>query len=419
LGTAAARLFRLLGMHPNLDIAAAAAASAGGIPPPEVRPLLAELGNAHLATERTPGRFSLHDLLHAYATELVLAGDTATDRHTTLHRILDHYLGTAVAAARLLNPYRDHPVVPAPPRPGVTLEDFTDLRQASAWVATERATLLAAVDLAAGNGFDTHAWQLTWALSGFLARAGHWHEWAATQRVALTAVERLGDRVEQARAHRGLARAYRQLGRFDDAHTHLRHALRLYGELGDLVGEGHTHNSLGQMYELQDRPAEALGHAEQALELLQRTDDRPGEALALNAVGWCHARLGNYQQALEYCRRALDLQQELSDEVGAASTWDSLGYVHSHLGDLPQAIVCYQRSRELRHDHGDRYGEAKTLVRLGDTHRAAGDDDAARDAWRQAVALLDDLDHPESDGVRVRLAELPVARGAARPTPAR
>jgi DNA-binding SARP family transcriptional activator len=420
LDTAAARLFRLLGLHPNLDIATPAAASAAGVRPPEIRPLLAELGNAHLVTERTPGRFSLHDLLHAYAAELVLLRDTAADRRAALHRILDHYLGTAVAAARLLNPYRDHPVVPALPRPGVTLEDFTDLRQASAWVATERATLLTAVDLAAGNGFDTHAWQLTWALAGFLARAGHWHEWAATQRVALAAVERLGDRVEQARAHRGLARAYRQLGRFEDAHTHLRHALRLYAELGDLVGEGHTHNSLGQMYESQDRPAEALGHARQALELLQRTEDRSGEALALNAVGWCHARLGNHQQALAHCRRALDLQQDLGDQVGAASSWDSLGYVHSHLGDHRQAVACYQRSRELRHDHGDRYGEARTLARLGGTYRAAGDDDEARAAWRHAVAILDDLDHPDADDVRSRLAELPDARRAARrPTPAR
>src|SRR5262249_11349939 len=39
----AARLFRLLGLHPGPDLSAAAAASLAGLPPSAVRPVLAEL----------------------------------------------------------------------------------------------------------------------------------------------------------------------------------------------------------------------------------------------------------------------------------------------------------------------------------------------------------------------------------------
>ena len=54
----AARLFRLLGVHPGPDLSLSAAASLAGIPAAEVRPRLAELVRAHLVTEPVPGRYA-------------------------------------------------------------------------------------------------------------------------------------------------------------------------------------------------------------------------------------------------------------------------------------------------------------------------------------------------------------------------
>jgi DNA-binding SARP family transcriptional activator len=73
LGPAAARLFRLLGLHPGQDISVENAAALFGAP--RVRPLLAELTRAHLLVERRPGRYVLHDLLRAYAVELAQIHD--------------------------------------------------------------------------------------------------------------------------------------------------------------------------------------------------------------------------------------------------------------------------------------------------------------------------------------------------------
>jgi hypothetical protein len=60
----------------------------------------------------------------------------------------------------------------------------------------------------------------------------------------------------------------------------------------------------------------------------------------------------------------------------------------------------------------DPYHEADTLVHLGDTHRSADNPDAAREAWRQAMTILDDLHHPDADKARTRLH-----RPANRPVP--
>jgi len=71
LSPQACRLFRLLSLHPASDITAAASASLLGAPPDEANRLMAELTNTSLLTEYRPGRYSFHDLIRAYAAELV------------------------------------------------------------------------------------------------------------------------------------------------------------------------------------------------------------------------------------------------------------------------------------------------------------------------------------------------------------
>jgi tetratricopeptide (TPR) repeat protein len=400
----AARLFRLLGLHPGPDLAAPAAASLAGLPASTVRPMLAELTRASLLVEHTPGRYTFHDLLRAYATDLTHTTDPDQQRRDATHRMLDHYLHTAHLADRLLYPSRD-PITLTPPQPRVTLQHTADYQQAMAWFTTERPVLLAAVDHAAALGFDTHTWQQAWTLSTFLNRQGHWHDLAVTGRAAVAAAGRLADPAAQARAHLGLARAYTRLGHFDDADTQLRHALNLYRQVGDQAGQAHTYNNLAHLWERQGRYAQALDHARQALALFRAAGYQAGQAYALNAVGWYHALLGDYQQALTCCQQALTLFQELDDRYGQANTWDSLGYAH-HLGHHEQAITCYQHAFTLFRDLGDRYYEATILTHLGDTHHTAGDPDAARDAWQQALTILDDLDHPDADTVRTKLHHL-------------
>ena len=401
----AARLFRLLGLHPGPDTSAPAAASLAALPLPEARSLLGELTRANLLAEHVPGRYTFHDLLRTYATEQARRLDPDQQRKDATHRVLDHYLHTAQTAAWLLHPTRD-PITLTPAQPGVIAEHPTDSQLALDWFTTEHAVLLAAVDHAAATEYDTHTWQLAWALADFLGRRGHWHDWATTEQAAVAAAERLADPAAQADAHRRLAGAYIRLGHLDDADFQLRHALGLYVQAGDPVGQALAHDGLGQMWVWRGRPTEALHHARQALDLSLAADHRQRQARAFNAVGWCHALLGDYQQALTYCQEALTLLQELGDRHGQAGTWDSLGYAHHHLGRHDHSITCYQRAVDLYRHAGDRYLEAGALTNLGDTHHTTGNREAARDAWQHALTILDDLDHLDAQAIRVKLHHL-------------
>jgi DNA-binding SARP family transcriptional activator/tetratricopeptide (TPR) repeat protein len=401
----AAQLFRLLGLHPGPDIATNAAASLAGKRPREAAATLALLAQAHLVNEQIPGRFTFHDLLRAYAAEQAHTDDSEAVRRAALLRMLDHYLHSAYAADRLLNPHRD-PIGLTAPQPGVTPEVFVDHRRAMAWFAVEHRVLLAVVEQAATAGFDTHTWQLAWALTTFFDRRGHWHDSATVQRAALHAARRLADPHVQATAHRGLARAYIQLGRDDDARTHLRHAVDLYRELGDDTGHGRAYLNLAPLLERAGRNGEALSHAQQALEMFRAAGNQVGQADALNAIGWYHAQLGSYPPALMYCQQALTLHQETGDRDGEAHTWDSLGYAHHRFGHQQQAVACYEQATRLWRDLGDRFYEAGTLVCLGDIHHAAGDLEAAGAAWHLALTILDEFGHSDADQVGAKLRGL-------------
>jgi hypothetical protein len=157
LGTAAARLFRLLGLHPGPDIDLAAAASLAAIAHDLARAPLAELTRAHLLTEQSPGRYAFHDLLRAYAAEQAQAHDSRQDRDAAVHRLLDHYLHTARNAVSLIEPYFEPPAV-MPAQPGVSPGEPGTADEALSWFQAEHAVLLAAVQLAADAGHDRYAW---------------------------------------------------------------------------------------------------------------------------------------------------------------------------------------------------------------------------------------------------------------------
>jgi tetratricopeptide (TPR) repeat protein len=430
LTTEAARLFRLLGLHPGPDITTPAAASLAGVPPGQAQAMLAELSRAHLIAEHTPGRFTFHDLLRAYATEQVHARDPGDERRAAVHRMLDHYLRTAHTAVSCLHT-RWVPVTLAPARPGATAQEFASYTAAVGWFDAEYPVLLRAAQLAAATtGLDACAWQLPWTLMDFFDRRGHWHDWVAIQRAALAAASRGGDRQGQAHAQWGLGVALTWLGQPDDAHTHLRHALRLLEELGDQAARAHIHLDLGRVMQSQGRPADALPHARQALALAGDAGDRPGQAKALNDIGWYNAQLGDHHQALTHCQQGLTLHRALGDRRGEAQALDSVGYAHHYLGHPQQALASFEQSLALNRElliHSP--GQAIVLSHLGDTHYATGDITLARDAWQQARDIVGQLGavpaaglgvgcpygYPDADEIRAKLHRL---KDKPRPGPA-
>jgi tetratricopeptide (TPR) repeat protein len=397
-----ARLFRLVaGLHPGPEATMAAAASLAGVPIAQVAAPLAVLTRANLLTQNAPGRYTCHDLLRAYAAELCAAHDA--DREAARRRIVDHYVHTALTAAPHLLGYTDT-ITPAAPHPGVRVTDFTGPTQAMTWVDAERPALLAVLDLAADLGLDRHVCHLAWALLVFLHHSGRWHERAETQRAGLAAARRLGDPVEETRAHRALAFALADLGRFDDAHHHLDAALKRSHD--DLAGQAWTHYYRDLVFVTQGRVANALAAARRAHDLFDRLGDEVGRALALTDLGWHHGRLGNHREALDLLQQALLLHQKIGNNPQVAHTLSCVADTRLHLRDLAGAISSYRQALDLFRKLGDTYGEASLLAHLGACHHLAGDHSAAHQHWSHAHALLSHLDPSTTDHLHTQLTTI-------------
>jgi DNA-binding SARP family transcriptional activator/tetratricopeptide (TPR) repeat protein len=396
----AARLFRLIGLHPGPDIGTPAAASLAAIPPARARTLLTELARAHLVAEPTPGRYTCHDLLRAYAREEAEIIEYAADRTAAVRRLLAHYIHSANHADHLLDPRREEPPTLTPLPPGVTPQ-LTE--HPIDWFNTERPVLLAAIHQP--PEFDAEVWELVWTTRRYLAHQGHWHEEIDALTVALSAARRLGDTLKQAFAHCFIGCTNVWFDQYEDARADLQAALELYRAAGNRIGEAYVQHYFCWMLDRQGRKREALVHAERALALFRSVGHQAGQAKALNAVGWFHALLGDHRAAIGYCEEALALQTELGDQVGAGQTWHSLGYVHDHLRDHSRAISCHLAAIDLFRESGYRINEAHVLISLGDTHRNAGNLKMARVTWQEAATILEQLDHPDLDQARSRLIE--------------
>lgn len=402
----AARTFRLLGMHPGPDISLDAVASLAGLGPVAARPLLGQMTAAGLVTEAMPGRFAMHDLLRAYAAELSRL-ESPEQQHGARIRLLGHYLGTAFAADRRMEPGRDTIDI-APAADGVRLTTVPDRRAAQAWLEAEHPVLVRMVSLAAALACDVQAWQLAWTMVNYLDVQGYWTDLARTQAIALAAARRLGDRDAEGLALRQLANADIQQGNLSGADQYLQRALRLCAESQDLPGQANTHINLALLRELQERFGDANDHALRALELYRRAGHRIGEGVALNSLGYGYALVGDLPEALRYCTEALAVNDEIDHEKGKAHTYDSLGYIYAQLHDLSRSAGYYRKALLLFREFGDRYLEADTQIKLGDVARDSGDEPAAKAAWKAAVTILDDMGNPRADEVRERLREATV-----------
>ena len=399
----AAQMFRLLGAHPGPEISRPAAASLAGLTVSQAGRLLTELTDAHLLAEIAPGRFAFHDLLRAYAAEQAVEHFGPDEFAGARLRALDHYLQTGFAAVLLLQPHRTKIII-SPPQAGVRTEPLADYQEALAWLQAEHQVMLTAVTLADRGGHDEHAWQLAWALADFLDWRGHWQDCAATQEIALAACRRLGHLSGQALIHRSLARTCDRLGRYDETAPHLWSALELYNEIGDPLGLAKCHAEMAAALERETRYDDAIGHAEQALQQFRAAGHSAGEASALNSLGWCHAMAGHHTLALEHCQQAVDLQRQIGDRHSEADSWDSIGYAHHHLGQYEEAIACYRRALGFYTEIGYRQFQAETLAHLADTQQASGLAAEARQTWQQALTIMEDLHHPDTERVRAKLA---------------
>ncbi|KOX03229.1 AfsR/SARP family transcriptional regulator [Micromonospora profundi] len=409
LNPAAARLFRLLALHPGPDITRAAAASLGGLSARDAREVFGELVRSRLVTERLPGRYGAHDLIAAYARELMLDAEPGPEREAAADRLLGLYRRTAYAANLFINAEidADPPAVPD----GVVDESPRDGREAADWFAAEREVLKAVMRQANDRGRVYDAWQLELTVQGFYQREGWWHEWATVVRECLDATERAGDLAGAAEMLRSLAGAHFHLGDSDSALALLERALVIFTELSNASREALTLRNLGEVsFAVGDYDRSVACH-HRALRMAESLGDRTAQADVLCRLADAQYELGHRAVSFETIDRALTLSEQLADDVRRSECHLRRANLYLRERQFAESLADWTAARELSQRVGHRVHMVRASVGLGDTAYAMNDWPAARAAWLQALALGNDSDAQQEEQIRRRLAKL--SHGAA------
>jgi tetratricopeptide (TPR) repeat protein len=425
-----ALVFRLLPVNPGPDVSTAAAGVLADLPVREVRKVLAGLARAHLA-EAAPGRagrWRMHDLLRLYAGRLSDDHAEADGREQARDRLLGWYLRMADAAHEHLR------ALPGTPVPA----DFTGRDGALEWLDAERASLIAAVTMAADTGRDQIAMRLPLNLVGYLSWRRRFDDWIAITAISLDAARRLGDRsnegsalgnlgnaLQQARrfeeaitAHQGAAVIYREIGdrhvegialsnlgialaqvrRFEEAITACQEAAAIFRETGDRRGEGMALGNLGAALKEVGRLEEAITAHQEDLVICRETGDRHAEGMALNNLGLALEEAGRFEEAITACQAAAIIYRETGDRHGEGTALTNLGNALQDAGRLEEAITAHQEDLVICRETGDRHGEGTALTNLGNALWDAGRFEEAITAHQAAAVIYRETGDRHGEG---------------------
>jgi DNA-binding SARP family transcriptional activator/Tfp pilus assembly protein PilF len=407
----AARMFRLLGLHPGADVDGFGASALLGGEEATARESLALLAGRHLV-QRNGDRYAMHDLLRAYAKDLAVRdGEADLPR-----RVLEFYLHTAAAAMDVLYPTERgrRPRVPGPAGALPSLRDSTAL----AWLDAERANLVATAVHAAEHGQAWYPMQLALVLLRYLESGGHYADAVTLHEHALRAAESVPDHRSAAQLRINLGVVAVQQGRYAEASTELQRALELAYEVGDAFVRVRALGNLGHVYQWQGRYPEAARMLAEVIALARYADDKGTEARGLGNLGQVRLRQGRYADAAEDLRASIAICRDVGDAVGEAYALVYLGHVESALGRYDEAGEHHEHALTLFRGATEPAGEAYALDGLGGVDLLRGEHERALDRLSEALALFRRVGERAGEArVANSLGEVAVAMG--RPAEAR
>jgi DNA-binding SARP family transcriptional activator len=403
----AARLFRLLGLHPGHDADLAAMGALLDADVTATRSSVTVLRRAHLLDEVATGRYRAHDLLRAYAAELTADIDSPQEQASARARLFNHYRQAALS---------------------------TDDRR---WLDAERANLVTIAEHAWRHGHPRITIELATTLRRYLSLAGYHDEALALYRSSLEAARELGDLTAEGDAYRYIASVQRRFGLLHHARDRMRRALACYEQTADdrsrqlqLVnlatveiwlgqyadGRGHLHEALqlngsrlgrlgaftylGWLDRLRGDHDGALGHLHTALKIADPS--APREHIDLDMIiGTLHDRFGDYQPALEHLERARSVAFETGNNVIKGLT-APLAHVYWQLGRREDAFTCIAQSLAVAGHANERLVGMTVHNTAGDLYRLDGDVAQALAHYHAALDIAAAISSPYDEGLALR-----------------
>lgn len=379
LSSAAALVFRLMGLHRGHDMGRDAVVAMSG----DTGAAVDELLRAHLLDEPAADRYRMHDLLRAYAAELSRRADPPARRRAAATSLGEHYVRAAA---------------------GERTDLFADGTDALAWFDLERSNLVGVATGVATRGERSATIPLAGALRRYLSLGGHHDEALELSEAAVRAAR---GPVEEGNACRYLGSVHRRLGRLEQAYEYMHRAYRCYerAEHGRYLQI--QLNNLGVTCTWLGRFDEALRHLRRARDLSAESgaDGHVTRIGALTYLGQAYVYRGEPETAIRYLSAALaDADDgEIRERIDGEAI---IGFAYEGLARFERAREHLERAWSMALDTGNRFIQAY-VVPLAHVYWQLGLVDAAFDCAEHCLAIVHrDREYVAELGVRNTFGEL-------------
>ncbi|APU12458.1 AfsR/SARP family transcriptional regulator [Actinoalloteichus fjordicus] len=399
----AARLFRLVGVHPGVEMSRSVLAAMAQTSFAAVAEQLHVLESVHLMSSLGDGRFGTHDLIRLYARQLAADDLGSAERRAVTEALVDFYLAAAECGRDLIRPTTGSPSSEWTGE----LPAMGTAEQAVGWFDREWTNLLHAARTALREGRNEVAWRIAWAAAPYVLFRHLLDESTELFDQGLAAARAAGDRLGQCLMLRCRVNVdlYRS-AQSEEALGHAMEALALAEELGDPAILAPTVSSVFTAQTRLGHYEEARRGGERALALYRGLGDLTGQAMSLNNLAMIDQSCGRTERAYERCLAVLDLYRRIDEPANEAVVLNNLSELAAELADWQAAESFARRARSVSVSCGASVQEAKALSQLGDVHLQNGDVLSAKFRWEQALTLVHGSSSPIRAEVEQRLAEL-------------
>ncbi|MBB5894270.1 tetratricopeptide repeat protein [Kutzneria kofuensis] len=394
LPPAAARLYRLLAMHPGADFDADLATALD----PDGEELLTTLAKAGLLRASHGDRYSFSSLAQGHALQQLHRTDSAAEQLAALRAMVWWYVDRAIAADKVISAQRWRLSERYADVPAFDGDDA----EAMDLLEPDRANFVQVATAAYESEMDDAVLALAEALWGLYFHRQLYADWKTVNEVAVRAAVRREDKRAEARMRCQLGFRHYALDDFAAARAEFVAAVAVEpadhprGLATDLESLALAHFSLGEH-------AEALDCIERAIPLAPQDQQR---ALLSHHRARVLSALGRYDEAFAGLGAALKHTQDKGDRYNEGRVLASIGETFLRTGEPAKAAAELGRALAAMVEKRRMFQEAVVRGLLSQAHEQLGDRAAALDEARKAHAILHVLEHPREPVARQRLDEL-------------
>ncbi|MEU0377932.1 MULTISPECIES: ATP-binding protein [Streptomyces] len=411
LPPAAARLYRLLGLHPGREFGGPVARALLG---EEAVDALDALYDANLlvdVAEVSGGeRYRFHDLVRLHAAARAAQDESGEERTAALLRIGHHYLANARRAEEIVEPERDSLEREFEPE-CVVEEDFGQRGAEAAldWLEGELPNLMAVVRIARPVGAPELAWQLTDALWPLFPRRKRYREWHEAHQEGLLAAEEAGNEEAVCRMLTSGALGKLASGAPAEGLEMFERAAASFLERGDALGHARTLNYRGLAHQRLGRPDRAAELFARAAGTLPACGDLRAGALARFNLADVAFSQGRYEEAVVDAEAARLTLEAAGDPYNAARAAGLTGRACVGLGRLGHAEAELSAALSALRAQAAEFEAARVLGGLAQLSERRGQPHQARQFYREALSLYSSVGRSgsaDAEEARARLAAL-------------